>query len=313
MNLNERAWWIYERLLNDCRRFRIASEFRGATRILDCGVAQAGGLETGCRVAEVCLAGLGNVRIVPTPDGPAVAITTDDPVSACLASQYAGWPIQAEKYFAMASGPMRVLRGREPLLKELQIVETSSRAIGVLESRKMPSPQVCEQMASECGVAPADLTLLIAPTASLVGTVQVVARSVETAMHKMHALGFDMTKVVSGWGVAPLPPVAADDLQGIGRTNDAVLYGGEVTLWVREDDDRLRTLGPQVPSEASRDFGRPFAEIFAACGHDFYRIDPHLFSPAVVTFINLTSGRSWRFGQRRPDVLKESFGCESAS
>jgi methenyltetrahydromethanopterin cyclohydrolase len=137
---------------------------------------------------------------------------------------------------------------------------------------------------------------------------QVVARSVETALHKLHEIGFDLTRVQSGYGIAPLPPIAADDLTGIGWTNDALLYGAEVTLWVRGDDDSLAELGSRVPSSASSDYGEPFAEIFERAGRDFYKIDPLLFSPAVVTFVNLDTGRTQRFGQTNRAVLEKSFG-----
>jgi methenyltetrahydromethanopterin cyclohydrolase len=147
----------------------------------------------------------------------------------------------------------------------------------------------------------------VARTASLAGTVQVVARSVETCLHKLHELGFDLSRVQSGYGLAPLPPVAADDLTGIGRTNDAVLYGGAVTLWVRGDDASLEALGPRVPSCSSSDHGQPFVTVFEKYGRDFYKIDPLLFSPAEVTFVNLDTGRTYRFGQLRADVLRQSF------
>ena len=66
---------------------------------------------------------------------------------------------------------------------------------------------------------------------------------------------------------------------------------------VRGDDASLEEIGPRVPSSASADFGRPFAEIFARYDHDFYRIDPLLFSPAVVTFLNQDTGTTLRFGE----------------
>ena len=103
--------------------------------------------------------------------------------------------------------------------------------------------------------------------------------------------------------------MAADDLVGIGRTNDAVLYGGEVTLWVRDNDARLAEIGPRIPSSASADFGEPFAAVFERYSRDFYKIDPLLFSPAVISLVNLTTGRAHRFGQLRPDVLDRSFGA----
>ena len=33
----------------------------------------------------------------------------------------------------------------------------------------------------------------------------------------------------------------------------------------------------------------------------------HLFSPAVVTFMNLDTGRSFRYGETNADVLRRSF------
>lgn len=202
---------------------------------------------------------------------------------------------------------MRAVACREPLFLHLGYREQADRVVGVLETSKLPTDEVCLQIAQQCGVSPENVTLLVARTASLAGTVQVVARSVETTLHKMHELGYDLKNVVSGFGSAPLPPVAADDLAGIGRTNDAILYGGQVSLWVRDDDARLLELGPRIPSCASHDFGEPFAAVFERYGRDFYQIDPLLFSPAVVTLNNLSSGKSHRFGELRPDVLKQSF------
>ncbi len=141
----------------------------------------------------------------------------------------------------------------------------------------------------------------------MAGNVQVVARSVETALHKLHELGFDVDRIVHGYGLAPLPPVAPDDPAGIGGTNDAVLYGGEVTLWATGDDDSLAEIVSQVPSSASVDYGRPFADVFEAHGRDFYEIDPLLFSPATITLVNVQTGRSFFAGQLRPDVLERSF------
>jgi methenyltetrahydromethanopterin cyclohydrolase len=204
---------------------------------------------------------------------------------------------------------MRAVARREPLFDQLGYKEVSDRIVGVLETSKLPTPEVCRKIAEQCQVTPDHVILLAARTASIAGTVQVVARSVETALHKLHELGYDLKNVASGFGSAPLPPVAADDLAGIGRTNDAILYGGQVTLWVRDADARLAEIGPRVPSNASRDFGEPFGTVFERSGRDFYKIDPLLFSPAVVTLVNLTSGRAHRFGQLRPDVLSKSFSC----
>ena len=285
------------------------------TRIVDCGVQVAGGMFAGRMLAEVCLAGRGETQIVPGDPavwpGPAVSVSTDMPLTACLGSQYAGWPVNVDKYFGMGSGPMRAARGRESILQEMEILEQPEAVIGVLEASQLPDEQVCVTIAEECGVKADQLTLLVAPTSSIAGAIQVVARSLETALHKMHEIKFDMTSVLSGLGVAPLPPISSNDLVGIGRTNDAVLYGGQVTLWVNGDDKMLSELGPLIPSSSSSDYGRPFAEIFEQYNHDFYKIDPLLFSPAVVTLLNLRTGNSFRFGKTRPEILGSSFGENS--
>lgn len=311
LNLNRRAATLCQSLLPRAAELRLNVHSTGSATVIDLGAKAPGGLEAGLAMAEVCLAGLGRVSLVSAApqlwQGPAVAVHTDQPLLACLASQYAGWQIAQGKYFAMGSGPMRAAAGKESLFEELLTREQTDVAVGVLETSKLPPEEVVHYIAEACGIAPSGLTLLAARTASQAGAVQVVARSVETALHKLHELGFDLKRIASGWGMAPLPPVAADDLAAIGRTNDAVLYGGEVVLWVHGDDASLEELGPRVPSNASPDYGEPFGQIFARYDHDFYKIDPHLFSPAAVTFMNLDTGRTFRFGRTAPEILQRSF------
>lgn len=304
--LNQPALLIADDLVQRSSALRVAvTQSSGGARIVDCGIQVPGSLEAGRLVAECCLAGLGRVRLAP---GPAITVATDQPVAACMASQYAGWQITGTRFFAMGSGPMRAAGSREPLFEEIGHRERPDRVVGILETRKVPPDEVCAQIASDCGVSPQQLTLLVAPTASLVGTIQIVARSVETALHKMHEVGFKLESVLSGFGTAPLPPVAKDDLVGIGRTNDSILYGAEVTLWLQEEDSRIAELGPKLPSSASADYGEPFAAIFERYGRDFYKIDPLLFSPAKIVLNNLSSGRAFSFGATNAAVLATSFG-----
>ena len=262
-------------------------------------------------LGRICLAGLGDVAIVPGELAgrpcPQVQVITDHPVLACLASQYAGWQISEGKFFAMGSGPMRAAVGTETLFDTIGGRERPPRVVGVLECRKPPGGEVVEKIARACGVEPGGVSLVYAPTASLAGTLQVVARSIETSLHKLAELRFDLSRIHSAYGVAPLPPVARDDLAAIGRTNDAVLYGARVVLSVSGDDASLAEVGPRVPSSSSADHGAPFAEIFARYNHDFYAVDPHLFSPAQVEFQNRETGRTHTFGRVEPGILARSF------
>ncbi|QEH37338.1 Methenyltetrahydromethanopterin cyclohydrolase [Aquisphaera giovannonii] len=312
MSVNRRALWLVEALLAHAQERRVTLHLiEGGGRYIDCGIAARGGLLAGLELARVCLGDLAAVCIVPGEFAgravPLVQVVTDHPVQACLASQYAGWGIQEGKYFAMGSGPMRAVRGKEPVYDAIGCREREPAVVGVLEARKAPPPAVFAQVAGECGVEQAGVTLLAAPTASLAGGVQVVARSVETALHKLHALDFPMGRIQSAFGTAPLPPVARDDISAIGRTNDAVLYGGRVILQVTGDDASLEEIGPKVPSSSSKDHGEPFAAIFARYKNDFYAVDPHLFSPAEVVFQNLDTGRTHAFGRVEPEVLAGSF------
>lgn len=314
MTLNERAQAVADEMERNAARLRVSVSKVAGARVIDCGGAVQGSLAAGLLMARACLADLGEVTYVPNPitevGGPAVQVTTDDPVRACLASQYAGWHVNAGKFFAMGSGPMRALAAREELFQHIPGKEESPFAVGVLETHKHPTEEVITAIVAKLPTVAEHLTLLVAPTMSIAGTTQIVARSVETALHKLHELKFDVTQIVSGYGVAPLPPVSTDFVHAIGRTNDAILYGGRVTLWVRADDELLTHIGPKVPSSSSKDHGAPFADVFARYNGDFYKIDPLLFSPAEVEFRNLKTGKCHRFGRVETDLLRKSFGLQ---
>jgi methenyltetrahydromethanopterin cyclohydrolase len=313
MSLNHNAILVAESLLNNAEEYRVkAHPIEGGARYVDCGIRIQGGLLAGVELARICLGGLGQVSIVPGELGekaiPLVQVVTDHPVRACLAGQYAGWALKEGKFSAMGSGPMRAAAGSEAIFDVIGFREMAGKVIGVLETRKPPPPAIFAKIAEACRVEPSAVTLLAAPTASLSGGIQIVARSVETALHKLAELKFDLSRIVSAVGTAPLPPVAANDLAAIGRTNDAILYGARVILAVTGDDSSLESIGPQVPSSASRDHGEPFAAIFARYNHDFYAVDPHLFSPAEIGFQNIETGKVHTFGQVTPGILARSFG-----
>jgi methenyltetrahydromethanopterin cyclohydrolase len=306
--LNDRAARLSEELLADAGALGVIGTNVAEARVIDAGVDAPGGLAAGVALARLCLADLGHVAIIPGPIGPMVQVTTDHPVAACLGSQYAGWQLKVGDWFGMGSGPIRAQYGKEELYDTIGLRETAKQAIGVIETRTRPTPTVIRFLANKLLLPPAAITLWVAPTASPAGGVQVVARSVEVALHKLHELKYDLTTIYSGFGTAPLPPPGKDDLKSLGRTNDAILYGGKVNLWVRDSDERLADIGPTVPACASPSFGTTFLELFKAANHDFYAMDKQLFAPAEVVFHNMTSGKTFAFGKPAPDVLRQSFG-----
>ena len=312
LSLNDRAQELADSLVADAEALRVTvTTLPNGTRVIDCGSVAPGGLEAGRRFAEICMAGLGTISFAPLMLEsrwlPGLTVVTDRPALACLASQYAGWRLDPEGYFAMASGPGRALIRAEELYDDLDVDESARHAVLCLETRDAPTEEVADFVAEKADVATADLTLLFAPTACLAGSVQVAARVVETALHKLHELEFDVGRVVSGFGSCPLPPVARKDPDAIGRTNDAVLYGGQVELTVDAPDEELEAVLPRLPSSASDDYGEPFGHVLEAADWDFYKIDPLLFSPAEVRLVSVASGRSFHAGGVDIGVLEHSF------
>ena len=284
-------------------------------RLIDAGVRAPGSIEAGRLYAECCLGGLGRVGIETAPLGRATIlqarVAVDQPLVACMASQYAGWKIQVGKYFAMGSGPARSLAGAEPLFEKYPLKSRADSAVLLLETGSLPGPEVARHVAARCGVPADRVTLIAASTGSLAGSIQIAARSVETALHKLMELGFDLGAIVAGAGSCPVAPGDPDALRAIGRTNDAVLYGARVTLWTRAGDQAIAEVVDRLPSSSSRDYGRLFYDLFRDHGGDFYSIDPMLFSPAQVTVVSAATGRVFSSGAIDERMLLLSFGIEA--
>ena len=311
-NLNAAAAEIADAMEEHAAQLRVrARRLDNGARVIDAGIEVDGGLKAGLALAEICMGGLGTVSYVPLQLGgetwPGVSVWTDHPAVSCMASQYAGWAISVGKYFAMGSGPLRAhARVEKDLFEKLGYAEAAERGVLVLEGRTAPTDEVAAWVAGKADLSPAQLTFVIAPTASLAGGVQISARILETGLHKMETVGFDVRKVVSGIGTAPVAPVAKNDIRAIGRTNDCILYGGQARYTIRAADDELAALAEKVPASASRDYGTPFYEIFQRYDGDFYKIDPLLFSPAEVWLTSVATGRTFRAGRVNPDVLVQS-------
>jgi methenyltetrahydromethanopterin cyclohydrolase len=316
ISVNARAATLVERLVADAAELKIGVE-RGALGelLIDSGAEHLGSIAAGLRVAEICMGGIGSVALEPsaaTPNWPWTLVSrSSNPVIACLASQYAGWRLSHDegpgKFFALGSGPARALARREPLFEKLDYADRAIHATLVLESSSAPPPPLVAKVAHDCGVEPDKLTFIYAPTQSLTGSVQVVARALEVALHKAYELAFPLEHIVDGIGAAPLCPPHPDLVIAMGRTNDAIIYAGQVQLFVTGPANDARALADKLPSEGSRDYGRPFAEIFKRVKGDFYAIDPMLFSPAAVIVTALETGESFRGGCVNLGLLDASF------
>jgi len=283
--------------------------------LIDAGAKRRGGVEAGLRIAEICMGGLGEARLVPdnaTPRWPwTIAVASPQPVIACLGSQYAGWSLAhgsgKDAFFALGSGPARALAQKEAVFEDIGYRDEADAAVLVIESGRPPPPEIIQKVTHDCRIEPSALTVIYAPTQSLAGATQVVARVLEVALHKAHELKFPLDRIVDGMGAAPLSPPHPDFVTAMGRTNDAIIYGGRAQLYVTGPAADAKGLADALPSRASRDFGAPFAEIFKRFKGDFYAIDPMLFSPAEVIVTAIESGESFHAGSLHHELLDASF------
>ena len=305
---------LVDALIADAQALKIAvmQHTTGATMI-DAGINIEGSLEAGRRIAEICMGGLGVISLKASTifkNCPTVinAISAT-PVLACLGSQYAGWALQYEKFFSLGSGPARAIAQREALFKELNYTDSAEKTVLVLETSSIPPTEIIEKVARDTNIQAENLTFILTPTTSLAGATQIVARVLEVALHKAHTLHFPLQAIISGTGSAPLPPMSADFMTMMGRTNDAILFGGFVQLNVHSSDAEAEKLARELPSNSSKDYGKTFAEVFKFYNMDFYQIDPLLFSPAKVNIINLATGNSFDGGALNEALLNQSFGA----
>jgi len=310
-DINEMSFKLFVSAIESAKDLDIQVIDVADTKVLEFAVARKGTQQAGVILAEICMGGLAKVEYIDSSGDlnlPQIKVETSMPIKSCIGSQYAGWPFSHEKFFAMCSGPMRMSRGKEEILTQYELHQAATVAVGVMEANEIPGAEVIELIAQQCGVKTRDLNLCIARTASNPGSIQVVARSVETAMHKLHELKFDLSTIVHGVATAPIPPIPGDDMTAVGWTNDSMLYGAKVELVVDTDDAAIESILDQIPSSSSSEFGTPFLEIFNRYEKDFYKIDKMLFSPAEIVIRNKKTSREFTAGKIRNDILKTSFG-----
>jgi methenyltetrahydromethanopterin cyclohydrolase len=322
-SVNKLTQPLVNELIEHADKLRVSVvKLENGCTIIDAGIKVPGGLEAGRIIAEICLGGMGTVTLTHSPYTTywpiSVNVHTGNPVLGCLGSQYAGWSLAHEKYYALGSGPARAMATKikdgqqepvEELYKELGYRDEADSTVLVIENDAVPPVEIVDKVAKACQVDPSKLTIIVTPTSSLAGGVQVVARVLEVAMHKAHALHFPLENIVDGSGSAPICPPHPDFIKAMGRTNDAILFAGQVHLFVKGSDEAAEKLAKQLPSSTSKDYGKPFAEVFKEYKYDFFKVDAMLFSPASVIVTAVESGKSFRAGQLDNALLDQSFGA----
>lgn len=285
----------------------IVSELDAEATILDFGVEADGGLEAGLLLVEIQTAGLATVQTRMDEVGgvpmPFVEFSTDQPALAVLCSQKAGWELGVEDFEGLGSGPARALVAEEEEFARVGYEDVFDFAVLAVESEDLPTAAAAERVAELTDVESGAVFLPAFSTASLVGSVNMAARAAELAVFRLSELGYDPLDIVSASASAPVAPVAGSEEAAIGRTNDALAYGGRAHLVVREEFDRFE----EVASTASEEYGRPFAEIFEDVDWDLYDVPESIFAPAQVT-IDVVRGGTYHYGKTDEELLSDSFG-----
>jgi methenyltetrahydromethanopterin cyclohydrolase len=318
LSVNRRAHRLVQHLcaLSEEYSVTVQKTDSGIT-LIDAGVHVRGGFTTGRIITEICMGGLGEARISARSYGelrlPSISVYTDHPAIATLGSQFAGWQITRKDFFAIGSGPARALALKpNDIFEQIHYRDNADVAVLVLETSKEPPEALLESFSAECRVSPSQLYVILVPTTSVAGSTQVSGRIVETGLHKLSKLGIDPLSVEYAWGHAPIAPVDPKFAEAMGKTNDAILYGGVAYYALRyEDDDALKRLLKKAPSSASKQYGQPFKAILKEADYDFYQIDPHLFAPAVLVVNNTITGGLFQAGEINVEVLERALGCVS--
>jgi len=314
LSMNKLAVKLINEMLTREKELKITSTKIAGAIVIDAGVKATSSFEAGIYVSKICLGGLASVAItsykIKEYYVPAVEVSTDYPVEACMASQLAGWRISVKDFFANGSGPARALAKKpKKLFEKIGYSEESDEAVLVLETEKYPDEEVVRYISSEVRVKPENLYLVLVSPASTTGSVQVSARIVETGLFKLYTLEFDLKSILYGYGVCPIAPLHTSPLKMAGRSNDMLLYGG-VTYYIVDypDDVKLSEYVNKVPSLASKDYGKSFTELVDQYGWDFlYKVDPSIFAPALVVVNNIRSGRTFTSGKINYDILEKAL------
>jgi methenyltetrahydromethanopterin cyclohydrolase len=314
LSVNRLAWKLAEKLLNNQAFYGVhTSKTTAGATVIDTGVNVPGGYQAGEVLTETCLGGAGTARIDFKTYGdlflPSITVSTDYPAVAALGSQFAGWRIKEGDSIAIGSGPARALALKpKAIYEEIGYKDVSDKAVLTLESNKLPSDALIEKVTRACSISPENLIAVVAPTASVAGLTQVAGRIVEVGIHKLKTLGLSSKVIRYACGYAPIPPLCKDFEVAMARTNDAILYGGTVYCTVEYDDEvELQRIVNQAPSGTSKDYGKPFLQIFREADRDFYKIDHNLFAPATLLINNAKTGNTFKTGKINTEALKESF------
>ncbi len=303
-SLNDNAYPLVEELIKNKNKYKLkVHNYSKDVTIIDAGIEVKGNFEAGKIISEISMANLGKVNFlekkIDNKKLGFIRVNLKEVVKSTLASQLAGWYIKLDNFEAIASGPARaIIKKPKFIFKKINHQEESKNAILILETDTIPNKEAIKYIKSKLKN---NIILICAPINSIVGNIQVSARMVESCIHKMFYLNYDLSKILEAEGYAPIAPLSSDKEIMMGRSNDSIFYGGEVKLNLKNLED----IDPKkIPSNSSKDYNKLFFEIYKSVDN-FYDIDPMLFAPAKIKI--KIKNKEIIEGEINKDILFKSF------
>jgi len=275
VNLNLNSYRILEKL-GDEENTKIERFDTKRVTLIDVGLNVESDKDTGIRVAEAALAGLGKIDI-----NDKIHVRIEKlPAVATLSSQLAGWCIRIDNKIALGSGPVRILAKKpRDVIEKVGYSETSNRGALILETPVIPDRGTCRKILQEAKVK--DLIIAVFGENSITGLINILSRIVEVGIFRLFNLGYDVNRISYAEGTVPMLGLSDNVMF---EANDAIIYRGSVKLEVNGWDPGLTE---KAISKHSGVYGKSFREIFQEGDGNFYRIPADIFAPARLKVTDL--------------------------
>ncbi|MEW6623995.1 MAG: methenyltetrahydromethanopterin cyclohydrolase [Bacillota bacterium] len=290
-------------------------KYKNGSTIIDMGINYPGGWMAAQYFAEATLGGLGrlNYSIFNLDDLelPQIEIYADRPAIACLSCQLSGWALPEVRNEAgivpLISGPVRTVAREDSFAKEFAYQDSNHEVVVALQDNRMPEESLINYIAKTCKVNSQNIYVLVAPTGSIVGCVNVVARTLETSLWRLHHLGMDVNKIAAAWGRAPLPPITKDEYTAMIRTNTYTYYGGTAGFIVECEDNEIEKILHDIPlsPQTTQHYGVSFGELLKEANGNIFEIKDFVHNVTKVIFYNVRTGRTFRIGKIDFEMLKK--------
>ena len=313
-SLNQAAVKIIKDAIVRADEFQIRS-WRAdcGSTLVDMGMTCPGSWKAGQAFVEAGFGGMGKATYGKFDIGPftlpSIDVWVDHPVLAVVASQAGCWELGKGEMAEIGSGPARAVALADRWSGHGYRDPDASEVVVQLQTPRIPSDDLCRTVAEACHVSPEQVYVVFAPTACLVGAIQVASRTVEQVMIKLFLRGFDIHSVKFGFGSAPVAPLAKSEAEVMGRANDALFYGATTVLYADAPDEVIAPIVENFCFDVNSGefWGMPFAAIFDRFNRNWFAVPDLLDSPAKVIINSLQSGRSFLGGQINRDVLARSY------